>query len=42
MLGLCDQGSHDDEGGIEIIIPNRLNAFVAMHEKINFGVNNAF
>ncbi|MGG5218847.1 MULTISPECIES: hypothetical protein [Rahnella] len=41
-LGFCYQGPHDDEGGIEIIIPNRLIAFVAMHEKIDFGVNKYF
>ncbi|MEY4474754.1 MAG: hypothetical protein RL248_521 [Pseudomonadota bacterium] len=41
-LGFCYQGPHDNEGGIEIIIPNRLVSFVSMHEQVDFGINKYF
>jgi hypothetical protein len=38
-LGFCYQGPHDDEGGIEIVIPNKLTHLVSLKMKIDFGVN---
>lgn len=41
-LGYCYQGPHDSEGGIEIIIPQRLIAFVSMDMQVDFGRNKFF
>ncbi|MDK2633692.1 hypothetical protein QMZ93_10135 [Pantoea stewartii subsp. indologenes] len=36
-LGFCYQGPHDSEGGVEIIIPNNLIAYVSTEMKVDFG-----